>query len=987
MAKSDAEISLKVNMPPPSDFQKMLERANKIIADNKKQLEEYRKTVAEVAEGARIMEQRARATGSAEMVKTARAQFNEGWKTASTLDAREARLSQGLGTVEGRVGAVAAARAAGEVTDEQAVALLAKYTEELEKASAAVDDLGYSLEVTKGDLFTAEAFDEMLGKYDAFRMTMSDTGQAARDFAAEMRQVADAFAEEREGLDASMPGYEQQSAKLLQLEREYKGLASAADAVTGTLQTSQAKVKEALDAYDGSAEAQKKVYEAIDAGSKKALEADTKLQGIAEKRALSEQKRAADEEKAREREAEAARKRAEAEAERARKEEALRVERERKEAEAAAKREAREAEMAARDAERFEREQFQMKISALSKQELIKVLDDLRKAREAASKADDAETYAKRTREFNMAREQMERTNAALNVQKMMFMQQAAAVQSMARNLGALGDSLENVSKNAKDGELNMVGMAQGVMELYSQFQAGLGPIGWFMMALQGLQTMMNRAAKEQKVLAEGARKTSEDMAAVAKANEEVKRAVDVAAAQENLQERLNALRSQYAAINGELDRRVKLLQATRADAEEERNRMAAEEEHQRNLLRMDLERKMLRGEMTREEYDNKLQDFSFESDVKGAQRAAESKRQEADALREEARLAKEAAKAAKEAAQGQRERREAYTLDERTVEKLEQAEAAAKGLLDAAQKESAELNAQKPGFTYNPGENFLRLVDARLELEGIDSSKHGYSDAARWARRKQQLGARVSLLAEAYNTAKLDKNRKLGGVSAEEYLRQLEEAKAELALMEQAENEAAQRAEEAEARAKKAEEEAAKAEEYARDVKRRTTETQTSLAETRTTKKDVDAEVAKLEQELAELRNKVGEMTDEEVESMLERSNRYARKYGEGTPKGNFYRRRAKTLREERLQRRRDRKVPGYVEWMVGEGAQAFADGQGTEKQIARLLSIYEKAKKTTTKTDDELAAALIKLIDLETVKNKTQRGKIKVLQEKTSR
>ena len=371
MAKSDAEISLKVNMPPPSDFQKMLERANKIIAENKKQLEEYRKTVADVAEGARIMEQRARATGSAEMVKTARAQFTEGWKVASTLDTREERLSQGLGTMEGRVGAVAAAREAGEVTDEQAVALLAKYTAELEKANEAVTELGYSLEVTKGDLITAEAFDEMLGRFEAFRMTMSDTGQAARDFAAEMRAQADAYAEEREALNASMPGYEQQAAKLMQLEREYRGLASAAEAVTGTLAGSQAKVKEALDAYDGSAEAQKKVYEAIDAGSKKALEADTKLQGIAEKRALSEQKRAADEEKAREREAATAKKRAEQEEERARKEEELRQERERKEAEAAAKREAREAEMAARDAERFEREQFQMKISALSKQELI----------------------------------------------------------------------------------------------------------------------------------------------------------------------------------------------------------------------------------------------------------------------------------------------------------------------------------------------------------------------------------------------------------------------------------------------------------------------------------------------------------------------------------------------------------------------------------------------------------------------------------------
>ena len=986
MAKSDAEISLKVNMPPPSDFQKMLERANKIIADNKKQLEEYRKTVADVAEGARIMEQRARATGSAEMVKTARAQFNEGWKVASTLDTREARLSQGLGTMEGRVGAVAAAREAGEVTDEQAVALLAKYTAELEKANEAVTELGYSLEVTKGDLITAEAFDEMLGKFDAFRVTMSDTGQVARDFAAEMRAQADAYADEREALNASMPGYEQQAAKLMQLEREYRGLASAAEAVTGTLAGSQAKVKEALDAYDGSAEAQKAVYEALDAGSKKALEADAKLQGIAEKRAMSEQKRAADEEKAREREAAAAKKRAEQEEERARKEEELRVERERKEAEAAAKREAREAEMAARDAERFEREQFQMKISALSKQELIKVLDDLRKAREAASKADDAETYAKRTREFNMAREQMERTNAALNVQKMMFMQQATAVKSMGNTIEELSTKLENMGEDAEEGELDLVGMAEGTMELASQFQAGLGPVGWFMMGLQALQTVLNKTAEAEKRLAEDTKKTMEDLAAVAEANEDVSRAIQTAVEQENLESRLETLRTKYNDINTELDMRVQLLQDLQEDANHERDRMAAEEEHQRNLLRMEMERALLRGEITREDYDNKLQAFRFEVDVNAAQRDAERKRAAAEAAAEEAKAAAEAAETAKKDADAQRETRGKFTVEAESVDALVRAEETAKNKLDEVVAACSDHNKQRPGFSLDPATVAERyLIDVMIDSFGGDVKESGISDVAEWMRTKERLSERNRKLTKAYFEAKANNRQMLNGLTAEEYLKQLKEVEKMLKIMEQAEAELLKRSEEAAERAKDAEEEAARAEEYARDVARRSEETRASLAETEATKKAVDAEVKRLEDKLGELRNKVDEMTDEEIEDLLTKSKKGAKKYGKSTPKGIYYRNRAEALREERSQRKRDRKAPGYIEWLTGEGQRAFADGsaQGNTAQVKQLLDIYEKAKKTTTKKDDELAKALIRLINLETVQNKKLRDKLKAVQE----
>lgn len=989
MAKSDAEISLKVNMPPPSDFQKMLERANKIIADNKKQLEEYRKTVVDVAEGVRIMEQRARATGSAEMVKTARGRFNEGWKTASTLDVREAAISKGLGGMESRLAAVQAAKDAGKITDEEAVALLAKYTEELNKASEAVGELGYALEVTKGDLFAAADFDEMLGKFDAFKLTMQDTGGAARAFAAEMRGQADAFADEREALDASMPGYEQAVAKLMQLEKEYRGLANAADAVTGTLDTSQQKVKEALDAYDGSAEAQKKVYEAIDAGSKKAIDADKKLQSIAEQRGLNEQKRAADAEKAAQKEAEAAAKRAKAEEERARKEEEARLKREQKEAEAAAKREAREEAMAKRDAERFEREQFQMKISALSKQELIKVLDDLRKAREAASKADDAETYAKRTREFNMAREQMERTNAALNVQKMMFLQQAQAVQRMGSNMGELGEKIANIGDAAKNGELDLVGMAEGVASLVSQFQAGLGPVGWFMLALQSLQSVMNKSAKAQLNLTAGAKKTTEELAAVAAANDEIARSVKVAVQQENLADRLNELKAKYASVNMELDTRIRLLnEATKAESKD-KDRMAAEEEHQRNLLRMELERRMLTGDISREDYDQKLLDFRFEADVKGAQREAEKRRAEAESAKKEAEMLASEAKTTEETARGKRAQREGFTVSERTVVKMDEAAEKVSGSLSAALAElDAHLKKGGPELNVmNLAGNVMDLADEGLEALGWLDEDTLVNSFDEYEKTTKELQGRVDALLKEQKAILQERLKKLNGLTGEAYLAAMEEVQRELEIIEQAEKDIKQRAEEAKAKAEQAEKAAKEAEEHAADVKRRTEETRKSMAETAATKKTINSETDWLENQLAELRNKVNEMTDTEIEDLLTESNTYARQYGKNTPKGSYYRRRARTLRDERLQRKYNKQAPAYIEWLRDAGQRAFADGRGTTAEINKLLDIYEKAKQTTTKQDDELSRALLMMIDLERVKNKKQREKIRAIQNNLGR
>ena len=228
---------------------------------------------------------------------------------------------------------------------------------------------------------------------------------------------------------------------------------------------------------------------------------------------------------------------------------------------------------------------------------------------------------------------------------------------------------------------------------------------------------------------------------------------------------------------------------------------------------------------------------------------------------------------------------------------------------------------------------------------------------------------------------------RKTGGVGARSYKKGYAAAKGRKESADAAYADLVKQEEDAYAQLENAKEELESAEERATATAKRATET------TRVKKEQMDVRKKKAEQDakhsdaLGELAQAVEEMSDAELEETLGKAKRGASKYKAGTAKGDYYRQRLEIARAERSQRKLDAKSAGYVEWLQGEGQRAFADGRGTTSQINKLLDIYEKAKQTTTKQDNELSQALLLMIDLERVKNKKQREKIRAIQNNLGR
>ena len=832
MAKSDAEISLKVNMPPPNEFKRALAEFDKLAKGTKESLAQMGTQVKDVAEGVRIMGERARSTGSGAVVKAVEGSFVEGYKGASTMDAKAAQVEKGLASLQGRVDKVKAALEAGEISEAEALKLVQKYVVEAKKAEEVTSGLVYTLEATKGDLAAAEGLDEMLAKFTQFRVEADGVVESARAMQKELAGQADAFAEQREALDASMPGYEQAAAELLKLENEYRGLAKAAGAVADKAADSVGKVQESLKAYDGSAEAQEKTYGVIAEQQKKVAEVDGKLADVAAKRATNEQNRAAAAEKNAQKEADAKAKAAAKAEEQAKREEEL-----------AARREAREE-------ERAERERFAMGLSLLSKDELIKKLKELQAAREAAAAAGDNETYQKRTREFMAAREQMEKVNTQLNITRMAWTQQAQMANQFAGSLTNVATGLGNIGAAAEKGELDLVGLAGGVQQVGTSFammlQAGLGPIGILTLALQGLQMVWNKIAKEEKERARAAQQHADWQKKLIKVQEDNRAALARYNAEVANNRSLKEMVQKHKDLNDELEKEIKYIEEV-TQVELHRLRMAQDADaHELAMKKDELGRKLMRGEITQEEYDESLAAWQRDAELRKLQDEVTAAGARAEGADEKKALASKAYAERTQDFDYWNKQGRKFKWDEGRMSLFEQQRAAAEAML--AEKSTALRQLREQGASEQ------KLKDAKMEMD----------DALREKLRIERE-AKEMLLGTYGARHGMEFDEALSRYKAE-----LHEMSTHLQAAETAKAEAAEDLENAVAEAEAAGKAKEQAETALRVEGERVVDRYESGRSTRAVRKEEKDKADKRARQLEDLRNKADAMTEEELRAKL---------------------------------------------------------------------------------------------------------------------
>ena len=298
---------------------------------------------------------------------------------------------------------------------------------------------------------------------------------------------------------------------------------------------------------------------------------------------------------------------------------------------AAKQKERKAAEEAAAAEEKLRR---QMELAKKSRNELIKELERLARLRKEAAASGDMEAFERLTAQSAECREAFEKLNQGLELTNIQFTQHAQMGMMAGQTLGSIGQM-------AAEGGGNVAGMAAQFLALGQAIKAGLGPVGWAMMALQGLQMAWDYFTQKQ----EEARKAAEESEkALAKLNETL------------LQHAEAAARASYEAQKGYVDERANAEQkaADEALAAMDRQHAAAQRTatQRLELLRGEVEQqkvllaaKLSAGQITQQQHDAELRALEYRLKREEQLEADAADRRRYDRLRAEEEMHEELAR------------------------------------------------------------------------------------------------------------------------------------------------------------------------------------------------------------------------------------------------------------------------------------------------------------------------------------------------------
>lgn len=250
---------------------------------------------------------------------------------------------------------------------------------------------------------------------------------------------------------------------------------------------------------------------------------------------------------------------------------------------------------AADEAAQIEALKAQMALEAMGRAGLIAELERLQRARVAAAKAGDVEAYKKLETQMKQTRAAFELMNQGLEVSRIGMMGQMQVA------MGAMG-AMQSLGAEVENGRVSLTGMANAVYAVGAAIKAGMGPVGWALMAVQALQMAMDSyfsdQQKKQQAQQENLRLQFEDLQ---KLGDEMRRMSGL--------ERSNLLEGMQAEVDG-VARRQEEMAAARATAQREeamldqasdnRRLLAAQALYDSTVARIELEKTL--GELTENE-------------------------------------------------------------------------------------------------------------------------------------------------------------------------------------------------------------------------------------------------------------------------------------------------------------------------------------------------------------------------------------------------
>lgn len=275
---------------------------------------------------------------------------------------------------------------------------------------------------------------------------------------------------------------------------------------------------------------------------------------------------------------------------------------------------------------------YQMKLAAMSKRELVAEIQRLTKARKDAAAAGNEYNYKEYGEQLRIARQELRKMNQEQQVNKIAFLQQAQVAQQMGANLRTLTEGVMSFGESLENGTLNLTGMASAAISLGMAIKAGLGPLGWALAAVEALTLAWNVYAKKRKEVEAAEAEQNKKAQELAAAYSDAADAVERLAAREVDLQKLNELKQAYAELNAELRMRNDLLDASLRKLSAELAMRAKEEDFEKTLKRNEIMREFWSGRIDEEERDRRLDELNVTSAEQKRKRTMEKEQAELDA-------------------------------------------------------------------------------------------------------------------------------------------------------------------------------------------------------------------------------------------------------------------------------------------------------------------------------------------------------------------
>lgn len=150
-------------------------------------------------------------------------------------------------------------------------------------------------------------------------------------------------------------------------------------------------------------------------------------------------------------------------------------------------------------ADAAERENAVNKLLGKSYLNVASELRSLNRERNAAARSGDTERVRQLTKEINIHRDALRQLRQARQMDKITLTQQAQLAGQVTSSMKSLGEQISNLGKGAQGGAVDVSALTNTVIQLGFAIKAGLGPLGWALVAVEGLTSAWNLYTESQK--------------------------------------------------------------------------------------------------------------------------------------------------------------------------------------------------------------------------------------------------------------------------------------------------------------------------------------------------------------------------------------------------------------------------------------------------------------------------------------------------------